>query len=148
MPRRVGSRHEGRPLGRREPRASESDDLLFRDSIAGLRAGDFSRLAPLFTPGSDGAPSRISRWLREGRFRGEDVTLAEAFSCACFDGFVSVAEELLNAVTEMLIARNLSMQTVSMHETTLLGTALWSQLNETKPDHARIIALLRAVGAT
>lgn len=150
---------------------TESDDTAFRDAIDGLANGDFTRLAPLFEA-HDRSPSTISRWVRAGRFRGNTAAKAEAFSCACFNGFVTVAEELLDAgaeplagngtgmdafhwavnrgqlaVVEMLIARGVSMHTISAHETTLLGTALWSAAHEPRPDHDRIIARLRAAGA-
>lgn len=150
---------------------SRLDAARFDDVLRGLRNGDFSRLAPHFESTGE-TPSTISRWVRAGRFQNEAAALAEAFSCACFNGFVAVAQELLDAgadplagngtgmdafhwavnrgqlaVVEMLIARGVSMATVSMHDTTLLDTALWSEVHEPKPDHARIVALLRVAGA-
>ena len=36
---------------------------------------------------------------------------------------------------------------MNMHETTVLGTAVWSALNETRPEHLEIIETLLRAGA-
>lgn len=57
----------------------------FRDAIHGLLRGDFSRLEPLLD-------NQVVEWHRPGSFEGEPEALAEAFSCACFNGHTDVAE--------------------------------------------------------
>lgn len=141
------------------------DDALFRDAIQGLLRGDFSRLEPLFEPRSDGAgESRIIEWYEEGRFAGEPKALAEALTCACFLGRSDIAEYLLtrgvdaaagagtglNAfhwaanrgqleTVRRLIQRKAPLEIRSMYGGTVLGTAVWSAINEPKSDHMRII---------
>jgi hypothetical protein len=69
--------------------------MTFSECVEGLIAGDFSRLAPLFEAEADGAPCQIIRWYEAGSFQNQTKALAEAFSCACFNGFVSVVEYFL-----------------------------------------------------
>ena len=47
--------------------------MEFREAVQGLRAGDFSRLEPLFTGGvpPDDHLCRIAEWYDEGLFAGE-----------------------------------------------------------------------------
>ena len=70
-------------------------EAAFQDALEGLRRGDFSRLDPLFDRISD-SPPQIVEWVDRGRFRGQDQELAEALTCACFNGRTEVAEYLLN----------------------------------------------------
>jgi Ankyrin repeats (3 copies) len=72
-------------------------DAGFRDAILGLKRGDFSRLEPLFIERSGTADHRpqIIAWYEEGRFGNEPQALAEALTCACFNGRTSVADYLL-----------------------------------------------------
>jgi hypothetical protein len=142
-----------------------SSDPLFRDAIQGLRRGDFSRLEPLLE-------HQIVEWHRLGLFEGEPEALAEAFSCACFNGKTDVAEYLLNQdvdplagsgtgmsgshwaanrgqlkTVEMLARRGVPLETRNSYGGTVLGTAVWSAIHEPKPDHIAIIEALIRAGA-
>src|SRR2546423_7861911 len=74
------------------------DDQAFRDALAGLERGDFTRLDPLFAEDHslpDGR-CRILRWYEDSRFDAEPKALAEALTCACFTGRTDVAAYLLD----------------------------------------------------
>src|ERR1051325_9742135 len=70
-------------------------DMTFQEAVRGLCAGDFSRLAPLFETSSTGSPCSIIKWYEAGMFDGEPQALAEAFTCACFNGCAEVIEYFL-----------------------------------------------------
>ncbi len=150
------------------------DDPVFRDALRGLRRGDFSRLAPLFDTGAGPAGNgpRIVEWYEEGRFSNEPKVLAEALTCACFLGRTSVADYLLTQgvdpsvgsatgldalhwaanrgqleTVRLLILRSAPLETRSMYGSTALGTAVWSAINEPRPDHSQIIEELLKAGA-
>ena len=145
----------------------------FSEALQWLRNGDFTTLAPLLEPDAAGNSSAITRWMRQGCFTGEERLLAEALSAACFNGIVRTVEELVDAgvdplagnntgldafhwavnrgqlaVVQLLLARGVPTTSISAHDTTLLGTALWSSVHEPKPDHRRIIEVLKQAGAT
>jgi ankyrin repeat protein len=154
--------------------ASVDDDDAFRDALAGLRNGDFSRLEPLFhgLAGDASERSRIMRWHEEGRFAGHAVELSEALSCACFVGQVKTAEYLLKQgvdasagtrtgtgafhwaadrgqldVVRLLLRHQAPLETRNMHGGTVLGGAVWSAVHEPRPQHASIIEELLKAGA-
>lgn len=153
---------------------TSEDHVLFRDAVQGLKAGDFSRLEPLFDDDSpvDGHRCRIIEWYEAGLFADEPAALAEALTCACFLGRASVADYLLaqgvdpsagantgldgfhwaanrgQLETMMLLIRyKAPLETRSMYGGTVLGTAVWSAINEPKADHIRIIEALIDAGA-
>jgi hypothetical protein len=149
------------------------NDAMFDDALQGLHRGDFSRLEPLF----DAGPARASRpriidWHEEGRFRDQPKALAEALSCACFLGRTRVAAYLLThgidpsagagtgldalhwaanrgqlEAVRLLVRAKAPLETRSMYGGTALGTAIWSAINEPRPDHPRIIEELLKAGA-
>jgi len=150
------------------------DNVVFLDALRGLHRGDFSRLEPLFDGGSDPAGDRplITQWHEQGRFRDEPQALAEALTCACLLGRTAVADYLLTQgvdpsagagtgldalhwaanrgqleAVRLLIERGAPLETRSMHGGTALGTAVWSAINEPRPDHVQIIAELIDAGA-
>lgn len=150
------------------------NDAVFRDAIQGLRRGDFSRLEPLFEQGRGPAGSRprIIEWYEEGRFGGEPNALAEALTCACFLGRTEVANYLLTQGVDpstgagtgldalhwaanrgqlesvrLLVRCKAPLETRSMYGGTVLGTAVWSAINESRPDHLQIIEDLLDAGA-
>lgn len=145
--------------------------VLFNDAIEGLRRGDFDRLAPLFRA-PDGERCLILRWQWDGRFSEHPAELAEALSCACFLGAEAVVSALIAAgvsptdgtmtgldgvhwaanrgqleTIRMLIALGAPLETINMHGTTVLGTAVWSAINEPRADHPAIIEALLDAGA-
>ena len=150
------------------------DEDVFRDAVRGLHRGDFSRLEPLFDDGPGPAGNRplLCQWHEQGRFRDQAKALAEALTCACFLGRTSVADYLLTQgvdpsagagtgldalhwaanrgqlqAVRLLIGRGAPLETRSMHGGTVLGTAVWSALNEPRPDHVPIIEELLNAGA-
>ena len=151
-----------------------SDDERWEDALLGLARGDFSRLEPLFV-GDIGQPLLqpwIVAWHRQGQFADERSALAEALTCACFLGYVDVAEYLLQhdarlpggtgtgvdalhwaanrgqlETVRMLLARGASTETVNMHGGTALGMAVWSAIHEPRPQHLPIITELLRAGA-
>ena len=135
-------------------RLGDLDTVMFNDAIAGLRRGDFDRLAPLFADRA-GEPPLILHWFGEGRFTPYPSELAEALSNACFLGRETVVTALIGHGVEVtagtatgldgvhwavnrgkldtvrtLIALGAPLETVNMHGTTALGTAVWSAINE------------------
>lgn len=149
-----------------------ANDAAFADALRGLKRGDFSRLDPYFV-GNDGATPLIIQWVSDGRFRGYDAELAEALTCACFNGRTEVAEYLLgrgiapsggvatglNAIhwaanrgqleaVRLLLRYKVPLETRSMYEGTALGTAVWSAIHEPRtPHHLAIIEELLAAGS-
>ncbi len=154
--------------------APEDDDVIFNDAVHGLYRGDFSRLEPLFASAPDVAPHppRIVRWHQEGRFQDKTRAVAEAVTCACFLGRIGVAEYLLARGVDpsagtatgldalhwaanrgqlesvrLLLRKNAPLETRSMYGGTVLGTAVWSAINQPRPDHLQIIEELLNAGA-
>jgi hypothetical protein len=154
-------------------KAMKSEDhLLFQEAVRGLLAGDFSRLAPLFDTTPDGCRCPIIEWYEAGLFAAEPKALEEAFTCACFNGRTAVVEYLLargidssggantrmNAfhwaanrgqfnVVRLLIQSGSSLETRNMYGGTVLGTAVWSAINEPRANHLNIIEALIEAGA-
>lgn len=143
----------------------------FDDTLEGLRRGDFSRLDSLFQS-KGGSRAQIIEWVDHGRFRGHNQELAEALTCACFNGRTEVAEYLLDRgispsggactgldaihwavnrgqmeVVRLLIRHKVPLESRSMYGGTALGTAVWSAINETRADHLAIIEELLVAGA-
>jgi hypothetical protein len=146
--------------------------LSFADAVRGLIAGDFSRLSPLFESPADGSPSPIIGWYEAGLFAEEPKALAEAFSCACFNGHASVARYLLGVgidpnagdntglnaihwaanrgqleVVRLLIGHGANLEIRNMYGGTVLGATVWASANETRPAHPEIVAALLKAGA-
>lgn len=153
---------------------ADKDDSIFRDAIQGLNAGDFSRLEPLFADDWDAErhDCLIIQWYERGLFADQASALAEALTCACFLGRTGVAEYLLArgvdpsagvrtglnalhwaanrgqlAAVMLLITWNANLEARSMYGGTVLGTAVWSAINEPRADHLRIIETLIKAGA-
>lgn len=150
------------------------DEERWEDALLGLARGDFSRLEPLFV-GELNQPLLqpwIIAWFEQGRFRDEPAALAEALTCACFLGYVDVAEYLLEHgvrlpggvgtgmdalhwaagrgqldVVRLLLRWRAPTETVNMYGGTALGMAVWSALHEPRPRHPQIVAELLRAGA-
>jgi hypothetical protein len=152
--------------------ANPPEIMTFAEALQGLLNGDFTRLAPLFESTPEQAPCQIIRWYEEGLFAGQPAALAEAFSCACFDGHLDVVTCFLDrgvdlsggmgtgmnafhwavnrgrlAVVRLLIRHGAPLETRNSYGGTMLGAGVWASLHETKPDHPRIIDELLAAGA-
>jgi ankyrin repeat protein len=148
------------------------NDAVFHDALRGLLRGDFSRLEPLFDDRGGRGRARILEWHEEGRFRDESKALAEALTCACFLGRTRVVTHLLthgvdpsggagtglNAfhwaanrgqleTVRLLIRWKAPFEPRSMYGGNVLDTAVWSAINEPRPDHLPIIDELRKAGA-
>ena len=148
-----------------------NNNSLFTDAVRGLIAGDFSRLDPLFEE-RDGRQSQIIEWYEASLFANEPKALDEALTCACFNGRTEVVDYLLAHgvdppggantglngfhwaanrgqldVVMLLIRHQAPLETRSMYDGTVLGTAVWSAINEPRPDHLRIIEALIKAGA-
>ena len=150
-----------------------SGEDRFRDALAGLRRGDFSRLETLFDEarGPSAGRSWIVEWVDEGRFREHPAELAEALTCAAFLGRTLVIDVLISRgvapsggsgtgldalhwavnrgqldAVRLLLSRGAARETISMHGGTPLGTAVWSAINEPRPQHAAIVEELLKSG--
>jgi len=151
---------------------STDDEAVFRDALQGLRRGDFSRLEPLFVEKPGGGRPAIVEWCEQGRFDHEPEALAEALSCASFNGRTAAAEYLLkrgvnpsggagtgmNALhwavnrgqleaVRLLLRHKAPLETRSSYDGTVLGTAVWSAAHEPRPAHAQIVKELLEAGA-
>jgi hypothetical protein len=150
---------------------STENDAVFRDALQGLRNGDFSRLEPLFDDTTGSKRALIVEWYEEGRFRDEPKVLAEALTCACFLGRTNVATHFLthgldpsggmgtglNAfhwaanrgqleAVRLLIHWQAPFEARSRYGGNVLDTAVWSAINEPRPNHLRSIEeFLKAV---
>ncbi len=152
--------------------ALNKNEVIFQAAIAGLLAGDFSRLAPLFADDAldAGQCCVILVWYEQGPFANEPKALAEALTCACFLGCTTVAETLLNqnvdaeagngtglnalhwaanrvqlAVVRLLLQHRTLLETRSIYGGTALGTAVWAAIHEPRGEQLPIIeALLNA----
>jgi ankyrin repeat protein len=148
------------------------NDAMFRDALQGLHNGDFSRLEALFDDEAGRRRARIIEWHEEGRFRNEPKALAEALTCACFLGRISVATHLLTVGLDssggagtglnafhwavnrgqlesvrLLIRWKAPLEPRSMYGGNVLDTAVWSAINEPRPNHLQIIEELMKAGA-
>jgi hypothetical protein len=149
------------------------DAVYFNDAIVGWRKGDFDRLAPLFADRAT-EPPLVLQWHKDARFEKHPAELAEVLSNACFLGRTSVVRALLDAgvdpaagtgcgmdglhwaanrgkldTVKLLIDRGAPLETINMHGTTALGTAVWSAVNEPwwGPAQTEIIEALLQAGA-
>ena len=148
------------------------EKLSFDEVVHGLLAGDFTRLSPLFEARADGTPCAIVKWFESGFFAQEREALAEAFSCACFNGHVESVEYFLSKgvdpnggaktglnafhsaanraqlkVVEVLIRSGAELERKNSYGGTVLGCAVWSAVNEPKAQHVAIVESLLAAGA-
>jgi hypothetical protein len=151
--------------------ANNVADMRFEEAVRGLMAGDFSRLAPLFRSSPETSPCSVVRWYEDGLFATEPKALAEAFTCACFNGCAEVVEYLLSKgvdssggantglnafhwaanrgqleVVKTLIRSTTPLETPNAYGGTVLGCAVWSAIYESKSDHLQIIEALLEAG--
>jgi hypothetical protein len=149
-----------------------TSNLSFPDAVQGFLAGDFSRLVPLVETPPDGSACRVVEWHDAGLFAAEPAALAEAFTCACFNGCVAAVESLLargmnpsggaatglNAfhwaanrgqleVVTILLRHRAPLEVRNSYGGTVLGCAVYSAVHEPRPEHVTIIETLLAAGA-
>ena len=148
-----------------------SNDPDFLEAVEGLKRGDFTRLDPLFVPRAD-HPARIMAWCDLGYFDTEPEALAEALSCACFNGRTDVAHFLMdkrvapeggagtgmNALhwaanrgqveaVRLLVDRKAPLEAENAYGGTVLGATVWAAINEPKPGQLEVLHLLLQAGA-
>lgn len=150
----------------------KKNDFTFQDAVAGLLAGDFSRLAHLFANDAHSPRCTIIEWYEQGLFTTEPQALAEALTCACFNGFTSVAETLINRgvdieagngtglnalhwaanrghleVERLLLQHQAKLETRNMYGGTVLSATVWAFFHEPRAEHLQIIEALLEAGA-
>jgi hypothetical protein len=144
---------------------------LWPETLHHLSEGNFTALEHMLG-GPVGFDQHMTAWLTAGKFDSEPEMLAEALSCACMLGRTKTAEILLDKgvvpysgmktglagphyavsgghskIVRMLIERSINLEVENSYGGTMLGQALWSFINEHKPNHAEIIEMLIAAGA-
>ncbi len=144
---------------------------LWRSTLHHLSEGNFTALQESLG-GPQGFDRQIVDWFENGNFDNQPDALAEAFDCACMLGRVRVAAHMLDSgvdpysgmktglsgfhwaassgrldVIKLLIERNVPMEIENMYGGTIFGQAMWSAINEWKPDHAEIVEHLIEAGA-
>ena len=145
--------------------------LIFKYAVAAMERGDFSSLESTIG-GPASFHETIVGWYLQGYFDDEPETLAEVFSAACMLGHDRTAGFLLDkgvdplagmrtglngfhyaassgrlSIVKLLIARKVPMEVENMYGGTVFGQAMWSAVNEYKPDHAAIVEALVEAGA-
>ena len=150
------------------------DTSEFENAVRGLKGGDFTRSEPLFENDlpQAGVRCQIIQWYEAGLFANEPDALAEAFTCACFLGYTSTAEYLLDngvdlaggfktglnafhwavnrgqlGTSMLLVHHKAPLEVRNMYGGTVLGTAVWSAVNEPRGEQLRIIEELIKAGA-
>ena len=148
-----------------------SDDVAFREALAGLQRGDFSRLAPLFEADGSNRPL-IVQWHEQNRFSDHPQESAEALTCACFLGMTDVAEYLLArgqdpsggigtglnalhwaanrgqvAAVRLLLQHHPPLETRNMYGGTALGGTVWAAVHESRRGQLSVIEELLGAGA-
>jgi ankyrin repeat protein len=140
--------------------------------VIDLEEGNFSSLEKTLG-GPAGFDRQIIGWFESDNFDNEPEMLAEALTCACMLGRTDTARHLIDAgvdpyagmktwlagphyaasgahldIVKMLLEKKISLEVKNLYGGTLLGQALWSAVNEFKPDHAAIIEVLLDAGAS
>jgi hypothetical protein len=146
--------------------AKFKEELLFRDAVHALDAGNYSLLENLLV---QHGVSLIDLLVAAGEPK---APMEQALTWACMLGRTSDAEFLLDKgvdplagdntglngfhyaasgghldVVKLLIERRVPLEITNMYGGTVLGQAVWSAINETKVDHIAIIEALLEAGA-
>lgn len=149
------------------PESDQPDrQLLFRDAVYHLDAGNYSLLEELL---DQHRLSLINLLVAAGEPK---VSMEQAFTWACMLGRTRDAEFLLDKgvdplagyntglngfhyaassghldIVKLLIERKVPKEVRNMYGGTVLGQAVWSAINEARPDHVGIIEALLDAGA-
>lgn len=144
---------------------------LWQETLRHLDEGNFTALEKMLG-GPGGFDKQVIDWHRSGKFNDEPEALAETFTCACMLGRIMTAAYLLDSnvdplagiktglngfhyavsggrleIVKLLIERMVPMEVENMYGGTVFGQAIWSAVNEWKPDHAEIVEVLVNAGA-
>lgn len=144
---------------------------LWQDTLRHLDEGNFTALEKMLG-GPNGFEEQIIGWHKAGKFDTEPDSLAEALTCACMLGRLKTAKYLLEnnvdplagiktglngfhyaassgrlEIVKLLIEKKVPMEVENMYGGTVFGQAIWSAVNEWKPDHAEIVEVLVNAGA-
>jgi hypothetical protein len=144
---------------------------LWQETLRHLDEGNFTALEEMLG-GPDRFDEQIIKWYASGRFDDQPEALAEAFTCACMLGRSKTAEYLLDynvdplagiktglngfhyaasggrlEIVKLLIERKVPSEVENIYGGTVFGQAMWSAVNEWKPDHAEIVEELVKAGA-
>jgi ankyrin repeat protein len=153
------------------PQPLDKEQAAFVAAVAGLRRGDFSRLAPLFAA-PPGGRAPILAWVDQGRFAVDPAALHEALACACFLGETEAVEDLLVQGANLLdgagtglngfhwaanrgqldtvralLRHRLPLEVLNSYGGTVLGGTVWAATHEPQPTHLAIIEALLQGGA-
>ncbi len=160
---------------------TRAEPSTWEDAVRGLKQGDFSALEPLFRApaGQPDLPENapMVRWHQQGRFAAEPEALAEALTCACFNGCTRVAEYFLDRGVDLLAGNatglnalhwaanrgqvetlrlllercrrraDRPLESLNMYGGTVLGCAAWSAVHEPRPGQMAAIEALLEAGA-
>jgi ankyrin repeat protein len=144
--------------------------ILFHYAVAAMDRGDFTALEEAIGP--DRFHDQIVEWFERGFASGEQETFDELFTAACMLGHERAAAYLLEKdvdpyagmktglsgfhyaassgrlnVIKLLIKRGVPMEVKNMYGGTVFEQAIWSAVNEWRPDHAAIVEALVEAGA-
>lgn len=136
-----------------------------------LDEGNFTALEKLLG-GPKGFDEQIIGWHKSGKYNDEPEAFAEAFTCACMLGRLRTAEYLLDnnvdpfagiktglngfhyaasggqlEIVKLLIERMVPMEDKNMYGGTVFDQAMWSAVNEWRPEHAAIVEKLIEAGS-
>ena len=143
----------------------------FKDISDALEKGDFTRLQELLG-GPEGFDRRIIDAYTHGEFARSPEILNEAFACACMLGRIKTVKYLVDQgvdpyagmrtwlagphwavsgghleIVKLLLEQHIPLEVKNGYGGTLLGQALWSIVEEPKPEHPAIIELLISAGS-
>ena len=145
----------------------------FETALEHLRQGNFTSLAPCFTPhASLQGRSRVEAWLAAGRFGPFREEALEALSCAAFLGADATLRALLDqglpaaggsasgmgalhyaasrgrvSSVRLLLERGAPLEARNRYGGTALAQTVWSALHEPMPGQREALELLLAAGA-
>lgn len=141
------------------------------ETLRHLDEGNFTALQE-HLGGPEGFDRQIVEWFDRGLFEDQPEALAEVLSCSMMLGRTATARYLIDKgvdpyagmktglagphwaasgarrdTVKMMIAKNVGLEVENAYGGTVLGQALWSAVNEHKPEHADVVETLIEAGA-